>query len=411
MNETYSKNKKKASTLILIYVAAFFFTSLVLGRVFINYTDVSFINITLYICCFLMFAIGAYIGEKTNCMVGGKINISLLSIIKLYTWIAFLGTIICWYYNIKHWGTLSYIISNAMVVRENSIGGGANFIPSIWSYLASLSYLSFLASLLLFNEAEKKISTSKKLIYVIINFVLIILLDMIYFGRVGAVFSLLTIVAYVAIFKPWSVVFNKKALFILIFMAALVNVPRMIRGGEDLFLASMDDKVNSLNVPVNVYTAGPIINYIYFFSSPYAFNEWMDNEYNNVQFSYGARTLTPFYNIVQKIYGDDSVNIIDENAYIPFRHNIFSVAKDYYCDFGILGIFIIPLIIGFWCGRSLKSFYLTREFYKVDYSYAMMGIFWLSYILYAPIYNILSFGKFFIPLILMFLLNVFFRVK
>ncbi|WP_137430141.1 oligosaccharide repeat unit polymerase, partial [Escherichia coli] len=125
-------------------------------------------------------------------------------------------------------------------------------------------------------------------------------------------------------------------------------------------------------VPVNIYTAGPIINYIYYFSSPYSFNQWMEKDFNTTEFTYGSRTFTPFYNILSKLYGNERVVIIDENAYIPFRHNIFSVVKDYYSDFGFWGVILIPFTIGLICGKSIKSFYLTARLSKIDYSYGIL---------------------------------------
>ncbi|WP_338232019.1 oligosaccharide repeat unit polymerase, partial [Escherichia coli] len=185
--------------------------------------------------------------------------------------------------------------------------------------------------------------------------------------------SFLTIFAYIVTFFPLSKIFNKKTFLLFIVVIALVNAPRIIRGGGDLFLASVDDKIKSINVPVNIYTAGPIINYIYYFSSPYSFNQWMEKDFNTTEFTYGSRTFTPFYNILSKLYGNERVVIIDENAYIPFRHNIFSVVKDYYSDFGFWGVILIPFTIGLICGKSIKSFYLTARLSKIDYSYGILG--------------------------------------
>lgn len=408
-----SKFQKKISTLIFFYVFFFLLMSIGLGNLLINYSPLNPINTLFYIMCFLFFGVGAFLGEKIHGLSIKKISIRLVSIINICTISSLAGTVVCWLYNIKHWGSLSYILSHAMLIREKMIGGNAEFIPAIWSYLASLSYLSFIASLFLFHRSmtEKKVTLKVKLFYVFINLVFVILLDMLYFGRIGAVFSLLTLVAFVITFQPTKRILNKKNFILLCIVLILVNVPRIIRGGGDLFLASLQDKIESINVPVNVFTAGPVINYIYYFSSPYSFNQWMENGYAHVGFTYGARTLTPFYNIVQKISGDERVNIIDADAYIPFRHNVFSVVKDYYCDFGLLGVFLIPLIIGGVCGNSISAYYISEKRGRIDYSYGLLGIFLLAYILYSPLYNILSFGKFFIPLIFILLSTVIFRVK
>ena len=405
--------QKNVSGIIFTYVVVFLITSVGFGNLIIDYSPLDPINLTFYILCFVLFAVGAFLGERLRYIFVRKIPISLSAIIRLCTWLSLIGVVVCWYYNIKYWGSISYIISHAMLIREKMIGGNADFIPTSWSYLASLSYLGFIASLFLFNKAyvNQKLRLRTKVYYVAINFILVVLLDMVYFGRIGAVFSLLTLIAYLISFYPISKLLNKKTILLFLMVLVLVNVPRMIRGGGDLFLASMDDKIKSVNVPVNVYTAGPIINYIYYFSSPYSFNEWMDKDFGKTGFTYGARTLTPFYNIMQKFYGESRITIIDEDAYIPFRHNIFSVVKDYYCDFGILGVIFIPLLIGGMCGRAMAAFYISQDINKTDFSYGLLGVFFLSYILYAPIYNILSFGKFFIPLIIILLLSYLFRVK
>lgn len=402
---------KRISGVIFIYITMFMFLSLGLGNFLINYISVDFVNIILFMSCFLMFAFGALVGERVNFFIVNKIPIRLITIIKISIWSSFIGTVACWYYNIKYWGSISYILSHAMLIRDSMIGGNADFIPTIWSYLASFSYLALICSLFLFDKNNNGVKKKKKIIYCTCSFILVILLDMIYFGRIGAVFSFLTIFAYIVTFFPLSKIFNKKTFLLFIVVIALVNAPRIIRGGGDLFLASVDDKIKSINVPVNIYTAGPIINYIYYFSSPYSFNQWMEKDFNTTEFTYGSRTFTPFYNILSKLYGNERVVIIDENAYIPFRHNIFSVVKDYYSDFGFWGVILIPFTIGLICGKSIKSFYLTARLSKIDCSYGILGVFFLSYILYSPLYNILSFGKFFIPLVMILFLSILFRVK
>lgn len=78
---------KRISGVIFIYITMFMFLSLGLGNFLINYISVDFVNIILFMSCFLMFAFGALVGERVNFFIVNKIPIRLITIIKISIWL------------------------------------------------------------------------------------------------------------------------------------------------------------------------------------------------------------------------------------------------------------------------------------------------------------------------------------
>lgn len=404
--------KRNLSLAMLSYLVIYFFTSMVLGRVLIEYNSVSLISIVCFFSCLLLFVIGSYLGEKTSFFIKPLISVSLLTFVKVISWFSFLFMLASWWFNYRHWGSFEYIITHAMTIRNSVIGGNGDFIPSYLGYLSSLSYVSFSAGLFLFHRAVcEKSKRGKMFFYLVVNIVSILLQDLLSFGRIGMVFTFFSIISYMFLFLPMRKIINKKNLIIVMVALVLVNAPRIVRGGGDMFMASLDDKVSSISVPLNQYNAGFVINYIYYFSSPYAFDYWLNSKHDDAK-NYGERTFTPVFNIISKfVVNGERPQLIDDDAYIPFRHNIFSVAKDYYMDFGVAGVVILPLFFGFVFGRQSKL--TTRGIINRDVNYinAMLVVFSLAYFIYAPLYNVFSFGKFLIPWLFMFSLSLFVKLR
>lgn len=404
--------KRKLSLVMFSYFVLYFFTSMVFGRILIEYNSTSLISVVCFFTCLILFIVGSYIGEKSIFFIKPMTSVKLYSFVKFITWVSFMFMLISWWFNIRHWGGVSYIINNAMVIRNTVIGGNSDFIPAYLGYISSLSYLGFSAGLFLFHRAiREKRKRLKIFLYLFLNIASIFLQDLLSFGRIGLVFTFFSIISYMFLFLPMRKIFNKKNAVIIFCFLILVNAPRIVRGGGDMFMASLDDKVSSINVTLTPYNAGFVINFIYYFSSPYAFDYWSNSYDSNIK-TYGERTFTPLFNIVSKFTTNgERPKLIDENAYIPFRHNIFSVAKDYYMDYGAIGLVLIPFIFGLMGGRQNKLAFKGISEKNINYTNLILVVFSLSYFLYAPLYNVFSFGKFLIPWIFMYSVSMFVKIR
>ena len=395
--------QRKLSVAMLTYLIIYLLASLVLGQLLIDYTPVSFFSILCFFSCLLLFVVGCWLGEKTQFAIRPVLTVNLASFMKVITWLSFVFMLISWWYNLRYWGGIGYIVSHAMQIRNSVIGGNSDFIPGWLGYISSLSYLAFLAGMFLFvNGIKRKKNRVVFFCYLLVNIISILLQDLLSFGRIGLVFTFFSIIAFMLIFLPLRKIINTRNFIVLLMALVLVNAPRIIRGGGDMFMASLSEKASSINIPLNPYNAGLVINFIYYFSSPYAFDYWLKNT-DGSERSYGERTFTPVFNVMSKVFASDKrPQLIDDNAWVPFRHNIFSVAKDYYMDFGTVGLIIIPFALGFSGGR--QSMLSRRGIVqgKVNYINLMLSVFMLACFIYAPLYNVFSFGKFLIPWIFMY---------
>ncbi len=89
----------------------------------------------------------------------------------------------------------------------------------------------------------------------------------------------------------------------------------------------------------------------------------------------GAYTFNPFF----KWFGDKDISFYYPPAHIPFECNIFSYLREFYVDYGFLGMICLNMILGF-----LASFY----YYKCKDKISLINITALSFITTFLLYSI-----------------------
>jgi oligosaccharide repeat unit polymerase len=370
---------------IIVFCFIYLFLAFV-GNFFLKYVSLNFLSLLIFISFYLYLYLGASLGmllpsiKRYNFLNNAKIILNLLLLIITLT------TILSWRVLIKKYSSLEFIFLHAYEIRYGTVGTSKAIIPNLYTYFNSLIYACLIISLVLLNKRKKIIYA----IYAIYSFVLIIAIDFLYFGRIGILFSIFCFLGY---FFYYKIRLKISHFFYLLIIVIAFTLPRLVRGGFDNFQGTMSyiSPYMKINVPSGFNFV--ISNYIYYFSSIYAFGEYLENE--KIDLTYGKRNFAPVYNIINRfILKEDRVNLIDNNVKIPFDFNVFSIAKELYVDFGYFGLVLLSLVFGIFIGNIFKS------------SFDSLNIFAFTWIFYTPIYNSLSFGSFFFSFIFLIIITL-----
>lgn len=363
------------------------------GNILIPYPIIGMVTWSLIIIYIFSMMMGAYLGKGIK-LPYIKGILSPRSIIIFCVVAVTFAVVYSWSLLIKRYGTISYIFINAYSIRVSNIGGaGEEFIPAYISYLQSLIYAAFSLTLAYVGEIK---SANMRMLAVYL-FVLIFLTDLQLFGRIGMIYSIFCLGGYFLIFRPKHLLTPKNiVIFLLLFF--LMLSPRLIRrGGEGLpfFSGETNDRFSFLKYNVPSAFNELIYSYSNYFSSLYALDDYIEND--NQPHSLGWRTFTPIFRVYNRLSGDRYryVSTIDEPASkLPFpEYNIYTVIRDFYGDFGLVGITILPFLIGIYYGIlfNFKGIFFNAQ-----------KIYFLGWLFYTPIYNAFSFGGFFISFLFLF---------
>ena len=376
----------KVHQIILGFYLCYFLATLI-GNLFISYKPVSQLTLITIITYVMMMFIGA--------LVGGGLKIpkvrlaSLLSldyVLFIGSAIAVLSSLYSWYLYLKYYGSFSYMIDNAFTIRIESIGGGRQIVPLYIGYLASLSYGLFALALAMYgnNKAWRYIIAS------ILLFVLCVLGDLATFGRIGILYAIFSFLGFLFVFKV--TIFRLRNVALLALLFGLLMLPRLLRGSFDNFEGTLSSIYPYLKIQFPASLNPFLSTYIYYFSSPYALDTYLTS--GPLEYTWGLRTFTPIVRLVNRFIGIDYISTIDPMVSIPFHFNIYTIVKDYFQDFGVLGIILLPLGSGILMGALFR--------WKGTI-YDSIKIYLISWLMYTPIFNAFSFGGFMISFVFLIL--------
>lgn len=218
------------------------------------------------------------------------------------------------------------------------------------------------------------------------------------FGRIGILFVIFLIVSYIILCVK-SIPCLKGVLYAIILVVILM-VPKFIRAGNTL--DGMGDRYESYMIWNLPSCFEPIITiYAYYFSGIFAFDYLLEQ---NIEYSYGTRNLSALYNFLNRVFEfqDGRNSIIADVAYVPFDTNIYTIAGELYLDWNVLGIFLVSLLYGIVLGFLFK--------YKGMFALSLKLVL-IAWVFETPIYNIFSFGGFFLAFIILTVFTLFFDAK
>ena len=132
---------------------------------------------------------------------------------------------------------------------------------------------------------------------------------------------------------------------------------------------------------------GIISYYVYATGSFTAFNEYIETAEPYV--TKGKALFTPVFRFLEKLglVNDDGINYIYEYVKIPFPFNVFTYLRDIYSDFGHIGFYIIPYIVG-----AISTYISISLRFKFSLPKIFMLIYLYMFIMFSVIYNPFSFG-------------------
>lgn len=379
---------------VFVFYIAYFLIAM-LGGLIIDYKPLKLIVMFIYAVYILSILIGIYLGHNINLKIINKINVSATSILNVITIISTVTVLICWWYMLEYYGSIEYIIAHSFDIRTETIGNGISLVPTSITYLSSLQYYGIALAFVLFNIYKSK----KYILHIVVLFILIVLSDLRSFGRVGILYAIFVILAFMFLYRKKIFSLKKIASFFGLYF--LLMLPRLIRGGFDNFSSSISNYSSYFLVEIPSVFYGFVTVYIYYFSPLYAFNQLVDN--NNLCY-YGMRNFAPIVNVLNRIFNfmDQRVVLIAPSSNIPFDYNIYHIIGELYMDFGIVGVCIFPIFFGLFIGYIFRFSGVYADSLKI-----MM----FAWILFTPIYNVFSFGAFFIAFVFSFICFIFFTTK
>jgi len=301
-----------------------------------------------------------------------------------------------WKYLINKFGSITNVFLQANQIYKMRIEGE---IPEAVPYLFAIGYSGVFFSGIYFSY------TNKFNIAILLVFISIILKEISVFGR-EAILTAVLIFSFSYFFTNMAingkVIFNfkenKKKIItiILILLIAITgaNLVRSTRGAFEHFKGTNRAFANS--------TLSFIITpsmYFYFSSHIGVLSKYLQSPTPNTSFA--ANTLLPVYNILSKFEFVEKKSTYQKGYFIPQWSNTGTYLREVHEDFGDIGIFIVPYLLGI---------FLTYLWYKY---YSMPNINNLILLVFFNVLNSLTWlvmisrsSKWFIGMILTYILLV-----
>lgn len=294
---------------------------------------------------------------------------------------------------ITEYGSFESIVFHANDVRNELIGLNSGLFPAWIGYAFSFSYFG-----LALSTISNQLTAFERKLFTFAIFIVILMFDLTTFGRVGTIFSVFILISSLVYNIGFRSLFRLKYLIFFLFFFSISNLARLLRGSFDNFENSMDFKlkVGLENFPI---LNGFIVASKYHIQSFFTFDFALQSDFD---FQFGQRNFLPFFNILSRLTGGGYTNRIDKIIQIPFDANIYGVQWDFYYDFGIIGISIIPILWG-----AILIYFLNGS----SAINIATGIVLFAGYLFWPIFNVFSFGGMFITLIFGVLLSFINTIK
>jgi hypothetical protein len=385
MPAVWARPTRNAWRIILVFYAVYA-GAVVAGNVLVEYPPVSAMTIG---------ACAAYVGFLTvGAAVGALIppvRVRLVGLVAMRTVLSVLfaattaSVLFTWWRVGSAHGGLIGVFSNAYAVRVSLIGQEASPVPTLVGYVNSLAVAGF--AIALAHSVEQRRPASFALVAYF--FLLVFLGDLWLFGRIGTLYAIFCVAGLFALRADIKVLTLRNAVLALALFAVLVT-PRVIRradwSGAGL-LAPYEEPLPFIKRDIPAIFNEVVETAITYISAPYALDDYFRGPTANER-TLGFRTVTPVFRLVSRFAGRGYANTIEANASnLPFEFNVYTVVRDFHGDFGLVGLTILPLLIGTAFGV------LFRVVGTLPNAAKMLALGWLFY---TPMYNAFSFGAFLI---------------
>lgn len=376
---------------IVVAFYAMYALMVCLGYILIDYPPVSFYTLNIVFIYVASLAIGAWFGYynfSNSWRFAIKLNYN-----KVLLFMVVVGTVftaILWVINIQFYGSIEYILLNSFTIRSNTIGVSESIFPVYFTYPSSVIYPGFVVSLVMYEQRR----LSRYIYAAVWLFLVIVLVDLLTFGRIGILYSIFAVIGYFIVFR--KKILTVRNLMVIAVLFVILMLPRLIRGSFDNMEGTMSAYLPFINFDISPVFYSFLSVYIYYFSSVFALDNYLS--FSIDPHTLGQRTFTAPFNMVSKIFGFDRINTIDPMVNIPFEYNIYTFIKDVYSDFSIAGVILVPLLAGYFFARFFRGNSIADNAAK---------IYVLGWLFYTPLFNAFSFGGFLIGFLVLICLTWF----
>ncbi|PXV63072.1 oligosaccharide repeat unit polymerase [Halanaerobium congolense] len=383
-------NQKKLSSPLGIY-GIVWLGLIVFSRIgFVEYNSFTFEANLIYLLNYFMFLLGSLtikIGVKWQInkkKLLNKINYErlnlfndklILYVIRILLFISLFSIIIKWIVLINNFGSLTFIINHANHVRYQLIGSNNLNFPFYYRYIAYLSSLSIIAAVF---SSFYVIFISSKVITPYLSLIILLLNDLVTFGRINIIWGSLFFVSafIISVYLGINKINYKtilKYIIIVVVVFLIINLPRQIRSNGVGLISNISDTFKSY--------------YIYATGGFTAFSEYLRTAKSST--TNGWAFFNPFMRFFERLGIIKSIDFsyIYDFIDIPFRFNVFTILRDIYSDFGIIGIILIPYILG-----GFSTYICFSLKYKFKLTTILMLIYIYMSIIFSVIYNPFSMG-------------------
>jgi len=361
----------------------------------------------------LFIIIGAFVGSmtyfpiKTKSFNGRKKNNdNLLSIRFYYELLIVSGSVII--YNtiilLTKYGGITIFLANANKLYAERISG--DYVLTI-PYLGSLAFVS--CSLGGYHLSKHKKNFKNILLYFLLPIFLIIIDSATILGRADIIISFFLFFSSYLYSnyktKNYQIkIINKQLFYFMVINVVLWSLLiqfRDIRGGYENY--HFKKKIPAIEFLEQKDLFRPSM-YLYFVSPIAVFDNTIGHNFNDRTWFPGKETFAPIIRLLGKPFNIE-VERYEASVSIGIREaNTGTMLKDFYMDFGILGMLIMCLILGFIFYRT------TKKWYKND-TFVIELSFLSTYFLMSIFVNLFRLGQFMIPLLLILVLRKIFKYK
>jgi len=292
-----------------------------------------------------------------------------LKLIARFTWllaaVALLGAFQHWNVLIAKFGSLQRVILMANVVY--SLRTQAE-IPGMVPYVDSLALTAcFFAGMIASGTGRLKLVSIFPLIVMVIA-------EFAVMGRARLILAAILFASGYSIYgfrvphyprnKGLMIRRGLTVLLAVILFAWGADLIRSTRGGNESF--------HGASRALNVLKGGSFITpsiYLYVTGNFAVFDQYLRDEREITPL--GSNAFSPVYNILNKMGFDTEIPAYQLFYHTPYSTNTGTYLKEVHADFGLLGVLIVPLLLGAMATSSLLR--LQRRF-------SFMNAVWLSYL-------------------------------
>lgn len=290
--------------------------------------------------------------------------------------VGFLGALFTFRDILNRYGTIPNIIAHGHEIYRLRVEGVMSGVP----YAGALGLAGVVLSAI-YSAQKNKITLLS-----IVIIAVVMLKSLTSLGRAGIFLAFLSFIItffisrqYIRWNEKFSFKANRSLIFTLFLMVSLsigsVTAIKNLRGVGESFQQSSPALRQMEDFPIIT----PSI-YLYFSSNIGVLSKYF--EYAEEQNMPGENSFRTFYSILSKFELVDRPMVYSKGYFIPMWTNSATAIRDIHADFGILGICLVPFLLGF---------FATSYWYKFYASGNLKSLIMLSYI-----YLIIAFYVFYI---------------